>query len=246
MRLAVIADVHGNLEAFQSVLADIDGAVTDPVDHIVSLGDNIGYGAQSDQVMDLIRERGIPSILGNHELAVKHPRFYKWFNPKVRSTLKTTFAGLSDRTVEDIRRMEGVLVGWGCRFVHGFPPKSTLLYLYQMSERKICRAFERIGERRCFIGHTHDLNLLEISGDSAKYLTFPRGVSRLDAGCAYLVNVGAVGQPRDGDNRAKYVIWDSSQSSVEVRHVRYDIEAAVRKIIDAGFPEYFATRLRSG
>lgn len=244
MRLAVIADIHGNLEAFRSVLADIDGAATSPIDHIFSLGDNIGYGAESEQVMDLIRERGIPSVLGNHELAVKYPRFYKWFNPKVRSTLKTTFAGLSDRTIGDIRRMEASSVRWGCRFVHGFPPRSTVLYLYQMPEQKICRAFDRIDEKHCFIGHTHDLNLVRVSGDTARYLPFPRGITLLDAGCGYLINAGAVGQPRDGDNRAKYVIWDSSGSSVEVRYVRYDIEAAVKKILDAGYPEYFATRLR--
>ena len=241
MRLAVIADIHGNLEAFRSVLADIDGA---GIDHIVSLGDNIGYGAESELVMDLIRKRAIPSVLGNHELAVKHPRFFKWFNPKVQATLKTTFAGLSGQSIEDIHRMEAYQVRWGCRFVHGFPPASTVLYLYQMSERKICRAFDRIHEKHCFIGHTHDLNLVRVSGATAQYMPFPRGVSLLDAGGRYLINAGAVGQPRDGDNHAKYVIWDSSGSSVEVRYVRYDIEAAVKKILDAEYPEYFATRLR--
>lgn len=243
MRIAIIADIHGNLEAFRAVLADIDGNTANPVDHIVSLGDNIGYGAESEKVMDLIRERGIPSVLGNHELVVKHPRFYKWFNPQARATLKTTFAGLSGQTIGDIHRMAASRVRWGCRFVHGFPPKSVVLYLYQMSERNICRAFERIDETRCFIGHTHDLNLIRVAGNTARYLPFPPGATPLDIGCAYLINVGSVGQPRDGDNHAKYVIWDSMRSLVEVRYVRYDIEAAAQKIIEAGYPDYFATRL---
>ncbi|WP_373498552.1 metallophosphoesterase [Desulfococcus sp.] len=240
MRLAVIADTHGNMEAFRSVLADIDAAA---VDRIVSLGDNIGYGAESEQVMALIRERGIPSVLGNHELAVKSPRFYRWFNPQVRSTLKTIFSGLSERTVTEIRGMEPSRVQWGCRFVHGFPPRSPVLYLHQMSERKIRRAFDRIDETRCFIGHTHDLALVCVTGDAAALLPFTRGTFALGADRKYLVNVGAVGQPRDGDNRAKYVIWDSALSSVEVRFVRYDIETAARKILDAGYPENFAARL---
>jgi diadenosine tetraphosphatase ApaH/serine/threonine PP2A family protein phosphatase len=241
VRLAVIADVHGNLEAFCAVLADIDGA---GIDRVISLGDNIGYGAESEAVMALIRERGIPSVLGNHELAVKAPRFYRWFNPKVRRTLQLTFSGLSEQTVADIRRMAPFRVEWGCRFVHGFPPRSVVLYLYQMSERNICRAFERIDEARCFIGHTHDLALVQVSGRKPTYLPFSRGISPLDDAARYLINVGSVGQPRDGDNRAKYVIWDRSASSVEVRYVPYDIEAAAAKILAAGYPEYFAARLR--
>jgi diadenosine tetraphosphatase ApaH/serine/threonine PP2A family protein phosphatase len=113
-----------------------------------------------------------------------------------------------------------------------------------MSERNICRAFERIDETRCFIGHTHDLALVRVSGRKPTYLPLSRGISPLDDAARYLINVGSVGQPRDGDNRAKYVIWDRSASSVEVRYVPYDIEAAAAKILAAGYPEYFAARLR--
>ncbi|AOY58091.1 MULTISPECIES: metallophosphoesterase family protein [Desulfococcus] len=241
MRIAVIADIHGNLEAFQSVLRDIDGS---GIQHIVSVGDNIGYGAESEAVMALIRERGILSVLGNHEMAVRYPRFFKWFNPQVQATLQSTFAGLSSQTLADIHRMPSLLIRWGSRFVHGFPPKSPFLYLYQMRERKICRAFHRIDEKHCFIGHTHELNLIRVRGGSARYLPFSRGVAVLENDAAYLINVGSVGQPRDGDNRAKYVIWDISASSVEVRRVSYDIDTAIRKILDAGYPESFAARLR--
>lgn len=241
MRLAVLSDIHGNMEAFLAVLADIDRA---GVDRIVSLGDNIGYGAESEPVMALIRERGIPSILGNHELAVKSPRFSRWFNPLVRSSLEATFSGLSERTVGQIQKMELFRVAWRCRFVHGFPPRSPFLYLYQMSERKIRRAFEKFDERRCFIGHTHDLALVGVTEAAAFRLPFTRGSFPLDDDRKYLVNVGAVGQPRDGDSRAKYVIWDSDRASLEVRFVEYDIEAAARKILDAGLPESFAARLR--
>jgi len=241
MRVAVIADIHGNLEAFQSVLADIDGS---GIEHIVSLGDNIGYGADSEGIMALIRERGIPSVLGNHEMAVKYPRFRKWFNPQVQETLQSVFTGLSPQTLADIHLMSPVWSRWGCRFVHGFPPKSAFLYLYQMQERRIWRAFDRICEKYCFIGHTHDLNLIRVDDASTRFLPFSRGVTLLEADAAYLINVGSVGQPRDGDSHAKYVIWDASASSVEVRWVGYDIETTIRKILKAGYPESFAARLR--
>ena len=113
-----------------------------------------------------------------------------------------------------------------------------------MSESRICRAFQRFPETLCFIGHTHDLGLIHVTAATASHLPFAKGRSLLTPGDRYLINVGAVGQPRDGDSHAKYVIWDASEPSVEVRYVPYDIEAAAKKILEAGYPEYFAERLR--
>ncbi|GBC59621.1 metallophosphatase family protein [Desulfonema ishimotonii] len=241
MRIAVLADIHGNLEAFQAVLADIDRA---DIDDILSLGDNIGYGPDSEPVMALLRDRRIPSVLGNHELVIKKPGFYKWFNPTVRETLQKTAAALSAENIQAICDMEPFLVRHGCRFVHGFPPKSPLLYLFQASEKKQRRVFSRIGERLCFIGHTHDLGLVAFDGDHLRYLPLPEGITRLDADRRYIVNIGSVGQPRDGDNRAKYVIRDTAEDTLETRFIPYDIESVVKKILAAGYPGYFARRLR--
>ena len=99
---------------------------------------------------------------------------------------------------------------------------SALLYLFQISDRKMIRVFENIGERICFIGHTHELNLVEINGGTVKYLPLEPGVRHLDSKNCYIINVGSVGQPRDGDNRAKYVIWDTERNTLELRCVSYD------------------------
>jgi len=241
MRLAVISDIHGNLEAWRAVLADIDQS---GVDEIVSLGDNIGYGPDSEAVMAEIRRRRIPSVLGNHELVIKHPRFYKWFNPHVQKTLDLTFQQLSPETVAQIQSMDLAMVRHGCRLVHGFPRKSALMYLFQMTEEKIFKAFTRFPERLCFVGHTHDLRLIAVTESRVSDRPFARGPNPLSEGSRYLINAGSVGQPRDGDNRAKYVIYDTETDILEVRCLPYDIEAVVQKILAAGYPEVFALRLR--
>lgn len=241
MRLAVISDIHGNLEAFHAILADMDRA---GIDGVVSLGDNIGYGPDHEAVMAEIRRRNIPSVVGNHELVARKPLMERWFNPTLRRTLRDTAASLSRHSLDAIRAMPNYLVRDDCRFVHGFPPFSPTLYVFQMDERAILRAFSRISESICFIGHTHDLGLIVIHGATVSRLPLVGSPVTLPPDRRFLVNAGSVGQPRDGDNRAKYVIFDDAEHTLDVRYVPYDIEAVVRKILALGYPEHFALRLR--
>lgn len=241
MKLAVLADIHGNLEAFESVLSDLE---TLGVTAMVSLGDNVGYGPDSEAVLRRLSTRGVDSVLGNHELVIKHPRFERWFNPLLRKHLHKTKAALSLNSIDAIMGMEKAMVRFGARFVHGFPPASPVLYLFQMSAGKILRAFSRFPERICFLGHTHDLRLIVFDGARLEMSPLKFGVTRLRSDCRYMVNVGSVGQPRDGDNRAKYVLWDIAEDALELRAVPYDIETVVKKIRKAGFPESYGTRLR--
>lgn len=242
MRLAVISDIHGNLEAFEAVLSDIDRS---DIDRIVSLGDNIGYGPDPEAVIRLLRRRSIPSVVGNHEMVIQSLKYEKWFNQHVRETFHLTEERLSEKSKAHIRTMKRYRVEEGCRFVHGFPPKSPILYLFQASERKVKRVLDRrIGERLCFVGHTHELQMVGYDGCSLFYEFLFQGNLRLQSHYRYIISAGSVGQPRDGNNRAKYVIWDSETDVLEVRYVAYDIEKVVRKIKKAGYPDYFGERLR--
>ncbi len=241
MRIAVISDIHGNLDAFEAVLTDIDRS---DIDHVVSLGDNIGYGPESENVVRRIMEREIPSVLGNHEKVIPDPEFIDWFNPMIQESMGKILEQLSEESIAYIRDMKPFLTQWGNRFVHGFPPESTSTYLFQVSEVEIRNALEAYPERLCFVGHTHELQLVSTDGDRIESPHFGRGVTRLNADTRYIVNVGSVGQPRDGDNRAKYVIRDVEEDTLEVRLVPYDIEAVVQKILKAGLPEFNAYRLR--
>ena len=100
-----------------------------------------------------------------------------------------------------------------------------------------------LSEKRCFIGHTHTLDLISYDGQKLAYGSLNEGHNILDPDWKYIISVGSVGQPRDGDNRSKYVIWDSSDDTIEVRFVAYDIAAVVKKIQDAGLPQEHAERL---
>lgn len=240
MRIAVISDIHGNLEAFESVLADMADA---DVESVHCLGDNVGYGPQPQEVVDLLRRQGIPSVLGNHELALADPIFLRWFNPVARTSLERTRAMLSDETLDFIGSLPSSRVVEGCRFVHGFPPDSPTTYLFQVGDDGLEEGFASHGERICFVGHTHELVMLSFDGKAFERHGLPKGETALDAQRRYLINIGSVGQPRDGNNQAKYVILDTDSDRLDVRYVPYDIASVVKKIEDAGLPEAHAKRL---
>lgn len=240
MRIAVIADIHGNLEAFTSVMQDIESK---RVDTIVSLGDNIGYGANSEEIIQLIRHHKIASIMGNHELAVVDDSVLKWFREDARKAIMKAMERLSPESRQYIQGLHKSMVGEGCLFVHGFPPNSTRHYLFQMSEDKLRKTFDKLKESICFLGHTHMLRLVFADGGHIETRKLEKGITLLDGGKKYIVNAGSVGQPRDGDPHAKYVIWDSAACQLEIRAIPYDAAKAAEKIIAAGIPIQFAQRL---
>jgi len=240
MRVAIVADIHGNFDAFQQVLIDVEKS---RIDSIISLGDNIGYGPEPDRVIQEIQSREIPSIIGNHELAVNDPDYLSWFNPVARRSLIKTRDMLSELSTRFISELEPYRVDHQCRFVHGFPPDSSLIYFFQVSDTLKKKALDDIPERLCFVGHTHALEIVEYNGDDLKYSDLSEGLVPLEADKQYIINIGSVGQPRDGNNKSKYAIWDSSKSTVEVKFILYDIAAVVKKIKAAGLPENHAKRL---
>lgn len=241
MRIAVVSDIHGNLEAFREVLRDIEQV---RVDRIVSLGDNIGYGPDPEQVLLLVHENGIQSILGNHELGLLEPSTLEWFNASARRSLLITGELLSRWGREFITTMKPTLELPKALCVHGFPPDSITTYLFQVSEAQLTRHFAGSSQQITFVGHTHELGMIECRGKRIDCLPLTEGLTHLKEGHKFIFNAGSVGQPRDGDNRAKYLVYDDASCSVEVRCISYDIETTVRKILDLGFPSINAHRLR--
>lgn len=240
MRLAVISDIHGNMEALQAVLADMDRELPDAV---YCLGDSIGYGPEPGPVMRELRRRKVPVVRGNHELAVQRREYLDWFNPIARRSLEKTIALLDADDKDYVGQLPPYLSAHGCRFVHGFPPRSALIYQFQVTDAKKARIMTRLDERICFIGHTHTLELFAFLGDRLSARKRLEGSQQLDPGRKYLVNVGSVGQPRDGDFRAKYVLLHVGENRIDTRCVSYDAEATVAKMRSAGWPPQHAARL---
>jgi predicted phosphodiesterase len=240
MKVAIISDIHGNMDAFERVLADIASL---PVEDIISLGDNIGYGPEPDAVIKRIQQQDITSVQGNHELALIEPSYLSWFNKAARQSLKATAKLLSGQSIDFIFKLETHLTTYGCRFVHGFPPNCPLTYLFQVSEKKVLKTLKNLSEKRCFIGHTHTLDLISYDRQGIEYGYLKKGRNKLDARRKYIISAGSVGQPRDGNNKSKYLIWDSVEDTVEVKYVAYNIEAVVKKMQAAGLPPEHAQRL---
>ncbi len=229
------------MDAFEAVLADID---RQSVSDIYCLGDSIGYGAESEKAVQELMRRDIPSVLGNHEMAVVDPEHLELFNPVARMSLSVCMASLSEQSKNFIENMPQFMVYHNCRFVHGFPPDSVDIYLFQTTDDELSDAFMKMREWICFVGHTHELNIIEYDGGAIEAWVPGRGKISLDKDRKYIINVGSVGQPRDPDNNAKYLILDTRRQTAELRFVPYDIESAVEKILEAGLPRGHAGRLR--
>ncbi|MBN1841950.1 MAG: metallophosphoesterase [Deltaproteobacteria bacterium] len=240
MRLGIISDIHGNLEAFKQVLADIDQS---EVDDVACLGDNIGYGPESEEVVKLIRKRNIPSIMGNHELVIVDPKYLVEMNPVARRSSALTLDLLSSDTIDYIHGLRPSMIFHGALCVHGCPPDSITTYLIELSNRQLRGLFLAMKEKICFAGHTHLLEAITFHRGEVRRVPLGKGSATLQAGQQHIINVGSVGQPRDGNNNAKYVIWDTCARKIEVRFIPYNIAKTANKILELGFPDYNATRL---
>jgi predicted phosphodiesterase len=240
LKLAIISDVHGNLEALSNVLADIDAA---DVDSIVCLGDCIGYGPDPEAVITEIRRRRIPMLMGNHELALCRPDQLAWFNPLAQASLRKSLTMLSKDSIEFITQLPSHLECGQCRYVHGYPPDSVRTYLFQKSTQALLDTFKRMSETVCFVGHTHDLEIVVYDGRRVDRRPLKSGRILLNSKERYIINVGSVGQPRDGNNNAKYAIFDTDRWELDIRFVPYDIATTAAKIKAAGLPDSHANRL---
>lgn len=222
------------------MLSDVETA---GISETICIGDCIGYGPEPEAVLAEVIKRNIPTTIGNHEMAIIDDRFLGWFNPKARASIEITKSMLSPASIEYIRSLPRSQVIEHCRCVHGYPPDSVRAYLFQKAPHALIKTFKAVAETICFVGHTHDLELVDYDGRQVERRPLGQGITRLDDQHRYIVNVGSVGQPRDGNNNAKYAIYDTESHELEIRFVSYDIAATVAKIKAVGLPESHANRL---
>jgi predicted phosphodiesterase len=240
MQIAVLADIHGNLEAFQTVLEDLDKQA---VDVVYCLGDFIDYGADSEVVAKEIIRRKIPTVIGNHEYALLDSRILGALNEIAYESLMITKNLISEVTLDFIRTLPIYLVAENIRFVHGVPPDSFEDYIVYYPDRYLNYIFQSFPEQIAFIGHTHTLGLYTYNGNYVVIESLHEGEYCLDPKKRYIINIGSVGQPRDKNKQAKYVIYNNQTKILTVRFLTYDAKKAAIKIIRAGLPEYNAMRL---
>lgn len=235
--VAIIADIHGNRQALEAVLSDLPpGAHT-----IVCLGDIVGYGADPGWCVDHIRESGHLVIGGNHDRACVDPAVLRWFNAAAGIGIQWTIAHLNYQQLKWLGALSQAASYCGAMVVHGSPRDPTFEYLVDMPV--VHANLTLLGDRTCFHGHTHLPGIFE---GFPHEITHRYSVTSVPVGGAQLINPGSVGQPRDGDVRASYGLWDIEGSTFEFRRLDYDREAAKAAIRLHGLPASFATRLDQG
>ena len=241
--IAVISDIHSNFEALAAVLDDVRSL---EVSQVVCLGDIVGYASSVQACMRAVRELGCPVLLGNHDEAACLPAPPPDFNDTATAGIVFAAARLNELDRAWIAALPRTLAIEGVVFTHA-SLASSFGWPYIISPEDARRHFSAQSSHIAFCGHTHK-PMVWWQESPAGQVTQRTGKETmpLPPGGKVLVNVGAVGQPRDGDPRACYVIYRPEQATVEFRRIEYDIKRAKRKIIRAGLPRFTAQRLSLG
>lgn len=237
MKYAIISDIHSNLEALLAVLEDAERR---SCDKIISLGDIVGYGASPNQCVELIRENSAASIIGNHDKVAAGIEEPLNFNQVAREAALWTRENLTYENKEYLAGLSESKDYGNFIIVHGAisnPDKYITARFEAESEFGLMR-----DAGVCFFGHTHVPAAYLYKDNTSLVMS---DIIEIEKDAKYLINPGSVGQPRDRDPRASYLIYDE-RGSVEFRKVSYDIKAAQKKIIEAGLNKALAQRLAYG
>jgi diadenosine tetraphosphatase ApaH/serine/threonine PP2A family protein phosphatase len=240
MKTVLLSDVHANLEALQAVLKAVDerGA-----HRILCLGDVVGYGASPNECLSLIRERSQMVLLGNHDSAASGGGEAARFNPNARAAALWTAKVLTPQNRDFLRGLTLSRRLAPYFYVHA-SPAAPRDWEYIFDRFDADPQFQFFTEHACFIGHTHQPAIFERS--STGCVSLPPTQLRFDPVHRYIVNVGSVGQPRDHDPRACFVVLSEPDGAIEFVRVPYDIETAQEKIRAQNLPPVLAARLTSG
>jgi predicted phosphodiesterase len=239
MRFAIISDLHANLEATEAVLAD---AHAKDAAHFICLGDLVGYNANPHECVELVRALECPVVKGNHDEQASLTESSRDFNELAEQAISWTRANLSEQDkqwLSDLRMTRQVR---DFTIVHA-TLDTPAEWGYVFNNLDAAASFTYQHTTVCFFGHTHVASAF-VRDDAVRRIKVEQ--LTIEPGKKYFINAGSVGQPRDGDPRAAYCIYDTEKNVVEQRRLKYDLRTAQRKIIRAGLPRLLAERLELG
>ena len=239
MKYAIIADIHGNLEALDAVLKDTR---EQKCTHYACVGDVVGYGANPKECLDIIRGMGMPCVKGNHDEYCSTEDTLEGFNPHAAEAVFWTRKQLPEDDKQWLRDFKYIRLVGSFSMVHA-TLDGPQRWGYVFDRLAAAASFTYQNTAVCFFGHTH-VPVAFIRDSVVRGGTYSK--FKVEAGRNYFVNVGSVGQPRDGNPAAAYVIYDLGEGSIELRRIMYDIPKAQEKIRAAGLPDRLADRLALG
>lgn len=239
MKIALFGDIHANWEALEAVLAD---AAEQGCDSHVCLGDVVGYNADPVKCLEKIQELGCPVVKGNHDEDAGGEHSLEMMNPTAAEALQWTRDQLSAEQREWLARMRMVRQVEDFTIVHSTLDQPNV-WNYVTNKFDAMSNFSYQFTQVCFHGHTHVPRVF-VRGSRVQEVT-PDSVA-IEPGMKYFINAGSVGQPRDGEWKASYCIYDTDNKIITFRRLEYDIETTQKKILAAGLPKVLADRLAQG
>ena len=240
MRIAVLSDIHGNLEALEAVLEDAERAGAGA---IYSLGDIVGYGPSPVRCIEIVRSRAAISLIGNHDAAVAGLETLEWFNEYARRAVEWTRGRLDAGQIDYLGSLLHIHRGPDLLLAHASPVEPERWhYIHGLAD--LGEPFALFAERLCFVGHTHRPGIYAVGRRREAERCGSR--RQLGKGLRHLVNAGSVGQPRDGDPRAAYALFDEERETVQLRRVPYEVARTQQRMRAAGLPPFLIERLAAG
>ena len=239
MKYAVISDVHSNLEALARAISEIEAR---SVDQVICLGDVVGYGANPSECLKLVCETADEIILGNHDRAIEDIKLRDDFTDWAREAIEWTAGVLNDEEKRELRKFAPIVIDSkrDVTWTHGSVHEPHEFH-YLLTEAEVRASFRVLETRFGFFGHTHVPSLFAAGSGEMRY--FPAGIYQLSPKERYLINPGSVGQPRDGNPKLSFAIFDSDNLTLEIVRLDYDNQKTAEKIRNAGLPAYLADRL---
>lgn len=240
MRYGIFSDIHSNLEAFRAV---IDAYQREHIDRYLCIGDIVGYAANPLECVQLIKGLDAGIVAGNHDWGSSGKFDLEYFTLSAREALVWTSSILGRAEKDFLCSLPLMHEEENFVLAHGSLDNPQEFH-YLNNHEAAFADFTVLKKQICFIGHTHRPGVFVELDDNLFYKAL--GTLEIEGRKRYIVNVGSVGQPRDRDPRAAYVVYDTDQKAVELKRIAYDISAVQEKILNAGLPDFFASRLAQG
>ncbi|MCX8031505.1 MAG: metallophosphatase family protein [Thermodesulfovibrionales bacterium] len=241
MVYAIISDVHSNLEALQAVLEDLKKRA---IKELYFLGDAVGYGPDPDECLKILESECLVQIAGNHDKAVLGEISTKNFNLYARKAIEWTQEKINSQSLSLLKKynLYQSISSKDIFLVHA-TPKNPDHWTYLQTLAEADENFNCFNQKICFIGHTHRPFIVE-KKPSTELVVYNKNIIELSEGSRYIVNVGSIGQPRDGDPRACYCIYNDG--IIEFHRIAYEIKITQKKMLDYSLPDYLIERLSYG
>jgi predicted phosphodiesterase len=241
MRYGIFSDVHSNLEALEAVISAYRG---ESIDKYLCVGDVVGYGANPKECIEKVRTIAMITIAGNHDWATVNLFSVDYFNPAAKEAVFWTRNILDQKDAFFLESLKLTYKNEDFTLVHGTLDRPQD-FNYMIDGFAAKETFRLLETNICFVGHTHVAGVFMKDRYGRPHYEKDASVN-IKPGNKYIINTGSVGQPRDGNPKAAYCVYDTEKKSIQIKRVDYDMKLARKKIMEAGLPQFLADRIIMG